>query len=57
MPRLTDSEITEMIAGLPDWSVLEESGFGSISDITGDTSSIEELFVDIDSSKSTKNIL
>ena len=26
MPRLTDSEITEMIAGLPDWSVLEEDG-------------------------------
>ena len=26
MPRLTDSEITEMIVGLPDWSVLEEDG-------------------------------
>ncbi|MQF80697.1 MAG: 4a-hydroxytetrahydrobiopterin dehydratase [SAR202 cluster bacterium] len=26
MSRLTDSEITEMIAGLPDWSVLEEDG-------------------------------
>ena len=26
MARLTDSEITEMIVGLPDWSVLEEDG-------------------------------
>ena len=26
MARLTDSEITEMISQLPDWSVLEEDG-------------------------------
>jgi len=39
-----------------DWSVFEVSGFGSISDITGETSSMEELFVDIDSSKSTRKI-
>ena len=26
MARLNDSEITEMIVGIPDWSVLEEDG-------------------------------
>ena len=44
MARLTDSEITEMISHLPDWSVVDEDGMKNESKFDKQLQESEEKF-------------